>query len=198
MFNLITSASKSGGNASFRDRKNDHHQQQQQQQQRALVSSHKKDSGDDVEVVPRTTATTTTANVFDSIRGDVNLELRTTQTWGLGLSSRGPRGTFGGQSSSMCSIKDAAEKLEQDRKKARQELLLMSRKLEEHEKKEKTTTRSLESEREMTAKLRASLTSANRKIGDLMKKVEDVEDAHAEYATDYFARRRRRRRATRI
>ena len=182
MFNLITSASKSGGNASFRDRKNDHNQQQQQQQQRALVSSHKKDSsGDDVEVVPRTTA-----NVFDSIRGDVNLELRTTQTWGLGLSSRGPRGTFGGQSSSMCSIKDAAEKLEQDRKKARQELLLMSRKLEEHEKKEKTTTRSLESEREMTAKLRASLTSANRKIGDLMKKVEDVEDAHAEIRDRLF------------
>jgi hypothetical protein len=179
MFNLITSASKTGGNASFRDRKNDHHQQQRG----ALVSSqqHKKD-GDDVEVVPRTATT----NVFDSIRGDVNLELRTTQTWGLGLSSRGPRGTFGGQSSSMCSIKDAAEKLEQDRKKARQELLLMSRKLEEHEKKEKTTTRSLESEREMTAKLRASLTTANRKIGDLMKKVEDVEDAHAEIRDRLF------------
>jgi len=179
MFNLITSASKSGGNASFRDH--------QQQQRVALVTSqqHKKD-GDDVEVVPRTAKTTATTNVFDSIRGDVNWELRTTQTWGLGLSSRGPRGTFGGQSSSMCSIKDAAEKLEQDRKKARQELLLMSQKLEEHEKKEKTTTRSLESEREMTAKLRASLTSANRKIGDLMKKVEDVEDAHAEIRDRLF------------
>ena len=88
--------------------------------------------------------------------------------------------TFGPPSSSMCSIKDAAEKLEQDRKKARQELLLMTQKMEEYEKTEVTMGKNLESEREMTSKLRASLNSANRRIGELSEKFKAVEGAHEE------------------
>ena len=96
--------------------------------------------------------------------------------------------TFGQPSSSMCSIKDAAEKLEQDRKKARQELLLMTQKLEEYEKMEVTMGRNLESEREMTSKLRASLNSANRRIGELSEKFKAVEGAKTrKYATGWRA-----------
>ena len=129
---------------------------------------------------PKATTTTTTT-MFDSIRahaGDVNLELRTTQTWGLGLSS-GRHRTLG-QSATMGSIKDAAEKLERDRKKARQELLSMTKKLEELEKTEKTLTKSLERERETTSKLQAHVHSANRKIYELKVKAAKVEEAHRE------------------
>ena len=139
----------------------------------------------EVEEVPgrktTTPATTTTTTMFDSIRahaGDVNLELRTTQTWGLGLSS-GRHRTLG-QSATMGSIKDAAEKLERDRKKARQELLSMTKKLEELEKTEKTLTKSLERERETTSKLQAHVHSANRKIYELKVKAAKVEEAHRE------------------
>ena len=120
--------------------------------------------------------------MFDSIHahaGDVNLELRTTQTWGLGLSSGRHRTTLG-QSATMGSIKDAAEKLERDRKKARQELLSMTKKLEELEKTEKTLTKSLERERETTSKLQAHVHSANRKIYELKVKAAKVEEAHRE------------------
>ena len=139
----------------------------------------------EVEEVPgrktTTPATTTTTTMFDSIRahaGDVNLELRTTQTWGLGLSS-GRHRTLG-QSATMGSIKDAAEKLERDRKKARQELLSMTKKLEELEKTEKTLTKSLERERETTSKLQARVHSANRKIHELKVKAAKVEEARDE------------------
>ena len=134
------------------------------------------------EEVPAQKNPTTTTTMFDSIRahaGDVNLELRTTQTWGLGLSSGRHRTTLG-QSATMGSIKDAAEKLERDRKKARQELLSMTKKLEELEKTEKTLTKSLERERETTSKLQAHVHSANRKIYELKVKAAKVEEAHRE------------------
>lgn len=176
MFNLITSTTgergRGGGGAKNTNNNNEV----------ALVSSSSQRAANELQKRKNTSNATTANNVFDSIRGDVNLELRTTQTWGLGLSGGGrPRvTTFGQPSSSMCSIKDAAEKLEQDRKKARQELLLMTQKLEEYEKTEVTMGRNLESEREMTSKLRASLNSANRRIGELSEKFKAVEGAHEE------------------
>ena len=174
MFNLITSTTGERGGGAKKTLNNNNNEV-------ALVSSSSQRAANELQKRKNTSAATT-ANVFDSIRGDVNLELRTTQTWGLGLSGGGrPRvTTFGQPSSSMCSIKDAEEKLEQDRKKARQELLLMTQKLEEYEKTEVTMERNLESEREMTSKLRASLNSANRRIGELSEKFKAVEGAHEE------------------
>ena len=177
MFNLITSTTgergRGGGGAKTTNNNNN---------KVALVSSSSQRAANELQKRKNTSNATTANNVFDSIRGDVNLELRTTQTWGLGLSGGGrPRvTTFGQPSSSMCSIKDAAEKLEQDRKKARQELLLMTQKMEEYEKTEVTMGKNLESEREMTSKLRASLNSANRRIGELSEKFKAVEGAHEE------------------
>ena len=178
MFNLITSTTgERGGRGGGAKNTNNNNNNEV-----ALVSSSSQRAANELQKRKNTSNATTANNVFDSIRGDVNLELRTTQTWGLGLSGGGrPRvTTFGQPSSSMCSIKDAAEKLEQDRKKARQELLLMTQKLEEYEKTERTMGRNLESEREMTSKLRASLNSANRRIGELSERFKAVEGAHEE------------------
>ena len=56
----------------------------------------------------------------------------------------------------------------------------MTQKLEEYEKTERTMGRNLESEQEMASKLRASLNSANRRIGELSERFKAVEGAHEE------------------
>ena len=77
MFNLITSTTGERGRGGGGGAKNTNNNNEV-----ALVSSSSQRAANELQRRKNTSNATTANIVFDSIRGDVNLELRTTQTWG--------------------------------------------------------------------------------------------------------------------